>query len=454
MLSKVRARVGTPTAADFSSATGSPLVQDTTSGLWYGYANGAVYQIATANVQAFGAKGDGVNDDTSAIQDAIDWASSRDSYASEVTGYAIYFPMGLYKITAALTVADGAGVSFVGDGKTKSNIWQTAANTNAFTMVGGNYRGTFRGLRITDSSYAATGSGIAISVGTGNQVYVEDCWISGFGGGVQGDAGSSDINITGNVFEYLYTPIKFSGSPDVYIAGNMFNQVGLINQVAGTYNPSVWFINAGRVQIVGNRFVNDYPMSDQAGMIYLQGTNDFVIEGNVEYPGTTSQCAAVFIKACTGGVISNNVWGLSVDETIHLEGATKNIGIIGNHFTGSAVASIKTTDASVDGLRIIGNSFESAANTYDIEITNAKNVVIDGNNLAKGYSVASSAKAYIGRTNTGGTARSYLNAAPASNTWQVGDTVLFDTPTSGGYIGAVCTVAGTPGTWKSFGAIA
>lgn len=45
-------------------------------------------------------------------------------------------------------------------------------------------------------------------------------------------------------------------------------------------------------------------------------------------------------------------------------------------------------------------------------------------------------------------------AAPAVGTWAVADQVLFTAPASGGYIGAVCTVAGTPGTWRSFGLIA
>jgi hypothetical protein len=47
----------------------------------------------------------------------------------------------------------------------------------------------------------------------------------------------------------------------------------------------------------------------------------------------------------------------------------------------------------------------------------------------------------------------YTTVAPTTGTWNVGQIVLFRVPTSGGYIGAVCTTAGTPGTWKSFGAI-
>ena len=47
----------------------------------------------------------------------------------------------------------------------------------------------------------------------------------------------------------------------------------------------------------------------------------------------------------------------------------------------------------------------------------------------------------------------YGSAAPTTGTWRVGDTVYNATPTAGGFMGWVCTVAGTPGTWKTFGAI-
>lgn len=45
------------------------------------------------------------------------------------------------------------------------------------------------------------------------------------------------------------------------------------------------------------------------------------------------------------------------------------------------------------------------------------------------------------------------SAAPTTGTWQVGDIVYNDTPAAGGFIGWVCVTAGTPGTWKTFGAI-
>lgn len=47
----------------------------------------------------------------------------------------------------------------------------------------------------------------------------------------------------------------------------------------------------------------------------------------------------------------------------------------------------------------------------------------------------------------------YGTAAPSAGDWLVGDKVLNTAPTAGGVSGWVCTTAGTPGTWKTFGAI-
>ena len=45
------------------------------------------------------------------------------------------------------------------------------------------------------------------------------------------------------------------------------------------------------------------------------------------------------------------------------------------------------------------------------------------------------------------------SAAPTTGTWRVGDKVWDVTPSAGGTMGWVCTTAGTPGTWKTFGAV-
>jgi hypothetical protein len=45
------------------------------------------------------------------------------------------------------------------------------------------------------------------------------------------------------------------------------------------------------------------------------------------------------------------------------------------------------------------------------------------------------------------------SAAPVSGTYLQGDIIWNSAPTAGGFVGFVCTAGGTPGTWKTFGAI-
>jgi hypothetical protein len=47
----------------------------------------------------------------------------------------------------------------------------------------------------------------------------------------------------------------------------------------------------------------------------------------------------------------------------------------------------------------------------------------------------------------------YGTAAPVSGDYIVGDVLINTAPTAGGYMGWVCVSAGSPGTWKGFGAI-
>ena len=47
----------------------------------------------------------------------------------------------------------------------------------------------------------------------------------------------------------------------------------------------------------------------------------------------------------------------------------------------------------------------------------------------------------------------YGSAAPTTGTYAQGDIVFNNAPSAGGFVGWVCTAGGTPGTWKTFGAI-
>jgi len=45
------------------------------------------------------------------------------------------------------------------------------------------------------------------------------------------------------------------------------------------------------------------------------------------------------------------------------------------------------------------------------------------------------------------------DTTPSAGTWRAGDRIRYLDPSAGGYVGTVCVTAGTPGTWKRYGAI-
>jgi hypothetical protein len=76
------------------------------------------------NVKAFGAKGDGLVDDTAAIQAAVDYVFSNG-------GGTIAFPSGTYLVTTIVKVWTGAvTINLVGEGKRSTRIFKFGTSTN------------------------------------------------------------------------------------------------------------------------------------------------------------------------------------------------------------------------------------------------------------------------------------------------------------------------------------
>lgn len=85
--------------------------------------------IPVVNVKDYGALGDGVNDDTSAIQAAIDEALTKKG--------TVYLPAGTYKVTSQLEVDGGGFITIKGaGGKTlQTTIVSTVSSGNVFEVT-------------------------------------------------------------------------------------------------------------------------------------------------------------------------------------------------------------------------------------------------------------------------------------------------------------------------------
>lgn len=116
-----------------------------------------------SSVKDYGAKGDGISDDTAAIQAAIN--------AVLPAGGALYIPRGTYKITAKLIIPGSYGWRIYGEGQLGSRLKQFTANTRIFSFENDNVHSwRIDGLTFEWSSPqpAANTNAVAIFMGTGS----------------------------------------------------------------------------------------------------------------------------------------------------------------------------------------------------------------------------------------------------------------------------------------------
>ncbi len=113
------------------------------------------------SVKDFGAVGDGIAIDTSAIQEAMDRVKA-------IGGGVCYFPPGTYKIDGALTLTSATGVILRGSNKGSTAIESTSTAANMFTLTSC----ASCGIEDLDLFYDATSSGASIALTTANGINV------------------------------------------------------------------------------------------------------------------------------------------------------------------------------------------------------------------------------------------------------------------------------------------
>lgn len=118
---------------------------------------------------AYGAKGDGVADDTSAIQAAL-------TAANAFPGGVVFFPGGTYRITSALTVP--GLVSIMGAGASASKIQIDHASASALSFSAGSVE-TPRFVAGITIAPLQSNSGKMIAIESAGYVCIENCSIGG-----------------------------------------------------------------------------------------------------------------------------------------------------------------------------------------------------------------------------------------------------------------------------------
>jgi hypothetical protein len=233
--------------------------------------------------------------------------------------------------------------------------------------------------------------------------------------------------------------------------GIYFNSCQNINiettTLSGFYNGIVFQDKVDEVTI-DNCIIKN---SREAGLFYtnigvtpdgnkLKITNNLFENNNAGSFATQADILGFGIKDST---ISNNVFNSSfVDNNIRLDNTSSNIIVSENTSV--------NMDPTAGPVFVFGNLADSliVSGFYDNRVINVPANGIRGGQESLPFTVAA-----------GGIGAQYqprfISApqAPTSGAWRVGDIVYSSTPTAGNFIGFVCTTAGTPGTWKTFGPI-
>lgn len=323
----------------------------------------AMIEGEVVNVLDYGATGDGVANDTTAIQAAID------------TGKNVFLPEGTYLIDAALTV-HSAGQIIFGQSFGNTIIQQTTVGENGIE-VNNKQRVQIRNLKLT-----ATGSNTKAALYVKGSAYSTFSFleITGFNYGVHVDEGSltyySELFIINTRSHGMYISGPTAACVDTTVTRSYIGGSGSAGTAHGVYIEG---------QASGVYFTKvDIYVSSGYGIFMEQGAG-----AQPPNAGFFSQC--IIDQNASGGVRIddgllfefNNCWVSGTGDGYWFDTPMADARIIGGQIfnIGGHGVKILGTRCSVVGTDIRGAS-NSASNTYDgVRIEDATSALVSGVNF-------------------------------------------------------------------------
>ena len=344
------------------------------------------------NVKDFGAVGDGVTDDTAAIQAAINSLSS---------GGTVLLPCGIYKTSSAINVSI-AGIIIAGENRSKTIIRTTSATSNVIVLNAGNVG--ISNLRIEHAVTRTAGSSISITTSASKiDVYQVDIVAPFIGISIPNIAiakfESVDINgavattgksivVTGG-FAISFVDCIFRNDPAARPASHI--QIENVEDIifskcqciSGGINMNVI---PGSGQAIGLLWCNDSQFDDAAtaSIRLAPATGGAVNEVTINSPWIKGTTNDVLATTAGGGTISSlqvsNSLLVGTGEGITSYGASNlilNGNKIGNH---TAAISLNDTSGAVITGNVIGSHGLYGGNTLAIYLGGTTSNVIVSNN--------------------------------------------------------------------------
>lgn len=379
----------------------------------------------TFNVKEFGALGNNSNDDTSAIQAAIN--------AAGVSGGVVFFPPGTYKITSklnCLSCSNQSAIKIIGSGDSAQNGQGTiiVGNFLDFLLDTSNTSVTFTGNINGTTTISGISAGDITAIGAGGQVVVgygvpppqpnqtADITISSVGASTVTLSSAAVQTLSGVKFTAFKTSaaqgcvsliegIQFQNSGNGSVGGGGICVTATIGMVIRncTFSTNYFGIIAsneisGLVQncnlIGGLASVGSGTTDGSTGICRMS-----VVSTRIQTYDTAASAGVqgmvigpISIEECNTGVFANGdgllVFGVQIEDCylygIYVIGS--GIAVIGNWISGPDIHAKQNGIYlnNTNGVLIAGNNISSAAIVTGIDCSapSGNNLAVLGNNVA------------------------------------------------------------------------
>lgn len=421
------------------------------------------------NVKDYGAKGDGVTDDSAAIQLAVTAICGAEGI--------LYFPPGDYRLKTTITFPNKS-FSIFGSGPTATYI---AADPTTPSITLFDFSGCTGPAKVVrDMSFNGPASGVYGGTGVkayGNGFLFDNIWFRGVLVGF--DAQGSFVNTDNCVAEYCFEAAKATTTLDEsmwrgwtmyrnetdYVLGGDNKTFTIRDTNCIATKTLVFDVSCNGVLIDGVTVQND-STAYTPDIFEINGSQNIISNVNINSFGNRGfffQGAGVTRNRISNVMIYNIANGILFSES---SGNTVSNVTIRDCQGGYGVSFDTCTNNTIENFLLQGNDYNVRifaadnnalyngrmlnAQTADFyfPVTNTSTIFIS-NTIANFAGIA--ALPYKMQTLSGGQKQVMAAAAPTTLTWAVGDICVNSTPVVGQPKGWRCTVAGTPGTWVSEG---
>jgi Right handed beta helix region len=221
--------------------------------------------------------------------------------------------------------------------------------------------------------------------------------------------------------------------------------------IANNYRHGLFLDRQANEILVSHCFINGnsrsagYAGVNCVGTVGNENLNVVFLSCDVTGNGAATASGFGYVVQYTHGCkILSSYSEANKTNVLYADNTVKNLSVDSCYIQDEKVSIV-----ACDGIEYVNNRhfFNSISTDVAIGGTPGSPIKIEGNTFG----------ATVTKTFTTGAKQrveQYDTAVPVAGTWSQGDIVWHLTPISGGNLGWVCTAAGTPGTWKSFGTIA